>query len=41
MILTSSKLFCLGFPVGAVVKNMPASVGDTRDGFDPWVGKTP
>ena len=32
----------LGFPGGAVVKNLPASVGDAkRHGFDPWVGKIP
>ena len=24
-----------------VVKNLPASAGDIRDGFDPWVGKIP
>ena len=30
-----------GFP-GAMVKNLPASVGDIkRDGFHPWVGKIP
>ena len=34
---------CLGltFPGGSVVKNPPASTGDLRDGFDPWVGKFP
>ena len=24
-----------------MVKNWPANVGDTRLGFDPWIGKTP
>ena len=24
-----------------MVKNLPVSVGDTRHGFDPWVGKIP
>ena len=24
-----------------VVKNLPASAGDKRCGFDPWVGKIP
>ena len=24
-----------------MVKNKPASSGDKRHGFDPWVGKTP
>ena len=28
-----------GFPVALVVKNLPASEADKRDGFDPWVGK--
>ena len=27
-----------GFPDGAVIKN-PANAGDSRHGFDPWVGK--
>ena len=27
--------------VALVVKNPPANTGDGRDGFDPWVGKTP
>ena len=27
--------------VALVVKNLPVSVGDTRHGFDPWVGKIP
>ena len=32
----------MGFPDGAVVKNLPASAGDARKlGFDPWVGKIP
>ena len=26
-------------PLG--VKNLPANIGDTRHGFDPWVGKIP
>ena len=30
-----------GFPGGTVVKNPPASAGDTRDRFDPWVRKVP
>ena len=32
------------FPGGALVKNLPASAGDTgpgRNGFDPWSGKVP
>ena len=29
----------MDFPGGAVVKNLPANVGDAR--FDPWVGKVP
>ena len=29
------------FPGGPVVKNLSANAGDTRDGFDPWVGKMP
>ena len=24
-----------------MVKNLSANAGDTRDGFDPWVGKMP
>ena len=24
-----------------MVKNLPANTGDTRDWFDPWVGKIP
>ena len=31
----------MGFPVGTVIKNLPAKAGDTRHGFDPWVGKKP
>ena len=33
----------LGFPGGAVVKNLPANLGDThkRPGFNPWVRKIP
>ena len=31
----------MGFPGGTVVKNPPANAGDTRHGFDPWVGKIP
>ena len=43
----------MGFPGGAVVKNLPVNAGDTQDtrdrlclqcgrcGFDPWVGKIP
>ena len=30
-----------GFPGGASSKEMPASAGDRRHGFDPWVGKIP
>ena len=37
-----------GFPSGAVIKNLPANAGDTRDarrhricGFHPWIGKIP
>ena len=28
-------------PGGALVKNLPASAGDPRGKFDPWVGKMP
>ena len=31
----------MGFLGGAVVKNPPASAGDVRRGFNPWVGKVP
>ena len=31
----------LGFSGGSIVKNPPASVGDGRCGFDPWVEKIP
>ena len=32
----------LGFPGGAVVKNLPANAGDAGDsGFYPWAGKIP
>ena len=31
----------MGFPGGSVVKNPPASAGDERRGFDPWVEKIP
>ena len=31
----------MGFPGGAVVKNLPASAGDARGWFYPWVGKIP
>ena len=31
----------LSFTSGSVVKNLPANVGDTVLGFDPWVGKIP
>ena len=27
--------------VSLVVKNLPANAGGMRQGFDPWVGKTP
>ena len=30
----------VGFPDGAVVKNLPANAQDAR-GFEPWVGKIP
>ena len=32
---------CLCFLGGAVVKNLPASVGDTGDAVHPWVRKIP
>ena len=33
---------CMGFPGGSVVKNMPASAGDTRDvGLIPGLGRSP
>ena len=31
----------LGFPVGSVIKSLPANAGDTRDRFHPWVKKLP
>ena len=31
----------MGFPGGTVIKNLPASAGDTRDGFNTWMGKIP
>ena len=37
-LLPTTYMSFLGFPGGAVVKNPPADVGDTR-GFSPWVGK--
>ena len=30
----------VGFPDGAVVKNLPANTEDAR-GFEPWIGKIP
>ena len=30
----------VGFPDGAVVKNLPANAEDAR-GFEPWIGKIP
>ena len=33
------KQFCWGFPVGAVVKNLPANAGDM--GSSPWSEKIP
>ena len=33
--------FYLGFPGGSVVKNPPASAGDARREFNPWVRKIP
>ena len=36
----NNRHYCLiDFPGGAVVKNLPANVGDAR--FDPWAGKIP
>ena len=31
----------MGFPGGSVVKNLSASAGGRRRGFDPWIGKIP
>ena len=31
----------MGGPGGSVVKNLSASVGNVRFGFDPWVRKIP
>ena len=31
----------MGFPDGAMVKNLPANAGDTETWFEPWVGKIP
>jgi len=39
-ILATSLAFSQ-FPGGAVAKNPPASAGDARHGFYPWVGKIP
>ena len=37
-----SKISDLGFPGGAVVKNLPVSVGDARDmGWIPGLGRSP
>ena len=33
------KVVILGFPGGAVVKNLPANAGG--HGFEPWSGKIP
>ena len=33
------NIFCLGFPGGAVVKNLPANAGNINSGFHPWVGE--
>ena len=33
------NLFKYSFPGGTIVKNILAKAGDTRGGFDPWVGK--
>ena len=35
--LLGHTVTCGGFPGGIVVKNPPASAGDTRDRFNPWV----
>ena len=40
-ILRSVSMY-LGFPSGAVVKNLSASIGDTRDlGWSPGLGRSP
>ena len=31
----------MSYPGGTVVKNLPATAGNARDRFDPWVGKIP
>ena len=31
----------MGFHGGPVVRNLPANAEDIREGFDPWVRKTP
>ena len=31
----------MGFPGGAMVKNLPANARDERCRFDPWIGKIP
>ena len=39
---TFPLFFCLGFPAGSVVKNLPASAGDARDmGSIPGSGRSP
>ena len=40
-LLNPSTKRLAGFQSGAVVKNLPASVGDKRNGFDPCIGKIP
>ena len=38
----TSHMSYLGLPkLALVVKNPPASAGDVRHRFDPWIGKTP
>ena len=35
-------MFGRGFPGDSVIKNLPASAGDTEEHrFDPWIGKIP
>ena len=31
----------MGFPDGAMVKNLPDNAGDAKCRFDPWVRKIP
>ena len=38
---SEKRIYIKGSPDGTVVKNPSASGGNSRDGFDPWLGKIP